>query len=300
MRRTRRSASELTVVSISLRCSSLSLSHRLSSAWTKPLTPVSGERSSWATVATRSERSRSRRARPPTVADADGDADHRRQRPLAHQPGGGEHLLAAGVEPGLLGDAGAGGDAAVGTVDVQPGLAVLVLQQQHVLEPLAHGALDRGVQQPGGVVVDEGDLAADGRSEDPVGVEVGQRLEPRGPGFDDAGHRLTLVRRGPPWGGAARRRAGGRRAPGCSTGTAPAVDHRVVELGGHVVVVAVEARAPGRRAPARTRAARRTTCRWPGATTSGPTAARPGGSMRITVAAPGRWRRGTPRPPWPG
>ncbi len=59
-----RSESELTVVSISFFWSSLSLSHRLSRACTKPFTPVSGERSSWATVATRSERSRSRRARP--------------------------------------------------------------------------------------------------------------------------------------------------------------------------------------------------------------------------------------------
>ena len=64
MRRLSRSESEWTVVSISFFCSSLSLSHRFSIACTKPLTPVSGERSSWATVATRSERSRSRRARP--------------------------------------------------------------------------------------------------------------------------------------------------------------------------------------------------------------------------------------------
>ena len=59
-----RSASALTVLSMSFFCSSLSLSQRLSRACTKPLTPVSGERSSWATVATRSERSRSSRARP--------------------------------------------------------------------------------------------------------------------------------------------------------------------------------------------------------------------------------------------
>jgi hypothetical protein len=62
--RLNRSASEWTVVSISFFWSSLSLSQRLISAWTKPLTPVSGERSSWATVATRSDRSRSSRARP--------------------------------------------------------------------------------------------------------------------------------------------------------------------------------------------------------------------------------------------
>ena len=59
-----RSESACTVVSISFFCSSLSRSHLLSSVETKPLTPVSGERSSWATVATRSDRSRSSRARP--------------------------------------------------------------------------------------------------------------------------------------------------------------------------------------------------------------------------------------------
>ena len=59
-----RSASAWTVVSMSSFCSSLSRVQRLSIACTKPLTPVSGERSSWATAATRSERSRSRRARP--------------------------------------------------------------------------------------------------------------------------------------------------------------------------------------------------------------------------------------------
>ena len=58
-----RSASALTVSSISFFWSSLSLSHLDSSVATKPLTPVSGERSSWATVATRSERSRSSRSR---------------------------------------------------------------------------------------------------------------------------------------------------------------------------------------------------------------------------------------------
>ena len=59
-----RSASAWTVVSMSSFCSSLSRVQRLSIAWTKPLTPVSGDRSSWATAATRSDRSRSRRARP--------------------------------------------------------------------------------------------------------------------------------------------------------------------------------------------------------------------------------------------
>ncbi len=59
-----RSASLLTVASISFFCSSLNDSQRLISVVTNPRTPVSGERSSCATVATRSERSRSSRSRP--------------------------------------------------------------------------------------------------------------------------------------------------------------------------------------------------------------------------------------------
>jgi hypothetical protein len=61
--RVSRSASTFTVSSIIFFWASLSLSHFDSNVDTKPLTPVSGERSSWATVATRSERSRSRRSR---------------------------------------------------------------------------------------------------------------------------------------------------------------------------------------------------------------------------------------------
>ena len=100
-----RSESAWTVVSISFFCSSLSLSHRLSIACTKPLTPVSGERSSWATVATRSERSRSSRARPRPLRRLTA-------RPLISavaasrsEPGGGQHLLAPREQPALLGDA---------------------------------------------------------------------------------------------------------------------------------------------------------------------------------------------------
>ena len=61
--RVSRSASAFTVSSIIFFWSSLSLSHLDSRVATKPFTPVSGDRSSWATVATRSERSRSRRSR---------------------------------------------------------------------------------------------------------------------------------------------------------------------------------------------------------------------------------------------
>jgi hypothetical protein len=60
MSRLSRSASESTVSSMNWRCSSEKRSHFDSRVDVNPLMPVSGERSSWATVATRSERSRSR------------------------------------------------------------------------------------------------------------------------------------------------------------------------------------------------------------------------------------------------
>ena len=60
MSRLRRSASASTVSSMNWRCSSENFSHLVSSVEVNPLMPVSGDRSSCATVATRSERSRSR------------------------------------------------------------------------------------------------------------------------------------------------------------------------------------------------------------------------------------------------
>ena len=58
-----RSASELTVSSMTSFWSSVNRGHLASSVAVKPLTLVSGERSSWATVETRSARPRSARAR---------------------------------------------------------------------------------------------------------------------------------------------------------------------------------------------------------------------------------------------
>ena len=58
-----RSASALTVASISSFCSSVKRSHFASSVAVNPLTLVSGERNSWATVLTRSARLRSSRSR---------------------------------------------------------------------------------------------------------------------------------------------------------------------------------------------------------------------------------------------
>ena len=218
--RASRSASALTVVSISLRWSSLSLSQRLSSACTKPFTPVSGERSSWATVATRSERSRSRRARPrplrrPTAMPTTGASGL-----VADQRGGGEHLLAGGVEPRLLGHAADDRDAVEGPVDVEPGAPVLVEQPQHVGQRQPERLLRVDPEQRGALRVEDGDDAVAGGTEDPVGVEVGQRAQPGGRGVDlplpgHVGHPRAVrraQRRTAPSAVAAPRRAGRRPA----------------------------------------------------------------------------------------
>ena len=63
MSRVTRSASAFTVSSMIFFCSSVNLSHLASSVAVNPLTLVSGERSSWATVETRSARLRSARSR---------------------------------------------------------------------------------------------------------------------------------------------------------------------------------------------------------------------------------------------
>ena len=63
MSRVTRSASALTVSSITRFWSSVNRVHLASSVAVKPFTLVSGDRSSWATVETRSARLRSRRTR---------------------------------------------------------------------------------------------------------------------------------------------------------------------------------------------------------------------------------------------
>ena len=223
MRRASRSASALTVVSISLRCSSLSLSQRLSSAWTKPLTPVSGERSSWATVATRSERSRSSRARPRPLRMPDGDADDRRRAGRSRT----RRAVVSTSSPTALSQ-----DCSGTPVRVEM-LSKGRLTSSQVARPGPGAAARRRAARPSPArpsvpssraawslrkVISPRDRGA----EDAVGVEVGQRLEPRGPGFDDAGHRLTLGRTGRLRGGAARRRAARATSSRLVTGTAPA------------------------------------------------------------------------------
>ena len=155
--RVSRSESAWTVVSISFFCSSLSRSHLFSSVATKPFTPVSGERSSWATVATRSERSRSSRARPrpERITRATLSTGPNRRSPV--DPSGDEHLVAVGGEPRLLGQPDAAAEPVVGLVAGVPLAALLVLQRHHRLQRAA----DRGSrsEQPPCHRVDDGDGA---------------------------------------------------------------------------------------------------------------------------------------------
>ena len=91
-----RSASLLTVSSMTRFCSSVKRSHLASMVAVKPLTLVSGERSSWATVETRSARLRSSRARAPPSRRVIVTIDVAAALRLAYEPGRDIQLLAAG------------------------------------------------------------------------------------------------------------------------------------------------------------------------------------------------------------
>ena len=129
-----RSASAWTVVSISSFCSSLRRVQRLSIAWTKPFTPVSGDRSSWATAATRSDRSRSRRARPRPERTETATPIGGPSGLVAQDPRRDQALVAVGQHPRLLGDAGAGARPLERRVVLQPGTSVVAGQREHVDE----------------------------------------------------------------------------------------------------------------------------------------------------------------------
>ncbi len=89
-----RSASALTAASIARFCGSASRSHLASSVEVKPLTVVSGERISCATVETRSAWSRSARRRARVSRNATTSRLHRAARPVPHVPGGDQELPA--------------------------------------------------------------------------------------------------------------------------------------------------------------------------------------------------------------
>ncbi len=168
-----RSASACTVLSISFFCSSLSRSHLLSSVETKPLTPVSGERSSWATVATRSERSRSSRARPrperitSATLSTGPNRTGRLIRPVTSTS------VPVGGQPRLLGQADPVAEAVVRRVAGVPVTALLVLERDHLAEVVPG---DRGgTEEASCRLVDDGDGAVGVRDDDSVGEGVEQR-----------------------------------------------------------------------------------------------------------------------------
>ena len=80
--------------SISSFCESVNRSHLASRVAVKPLTPVSGQRSSCATVATRSERSTVEPGPLTGVAQRQRRPDDRTARPLAVEPAGDQQLRA--------------------------------------------------------------------------------------------------------------------------------------------------------------------------------------------------------------
>ena len=206
--RVSRSASALTVSSIIFFWSSLSLSHLDSSVATKPLTPVSGERSSWATVATRSERSRSSRSRAraersDTATCRTGLARARR----AAMPGGDQQLGAVGEVPRLLGQVGAGGEPVVGLGAGEPAVAGAVLRAARTSARCLPTPSPEP-QQPGGRGVDRGHRRR--RRRRPRRRPAARRA---GPSVDAVVMAVTVVS-SPPCGGCGRSSAGQRRVGG--------------------------------------------------------------------------------------
>ena len=154
--RVTRSASASTVSSISRFWSSVNRSHLASRVAVKPFTEVSGERSSWATVAISSAWLRSVRRR---ASVSRRETTTRRTGPLgavADVPGGDEHLAAAGQQQVALGLADPGGEASVGVGQLPPAAAFQVLQGQCVLQGCAEGVggADGGDAGGGGVEAD--------------------------------------------------------------------------------------------------------------------------------------------------
>ena len=285
--RVSRSASAFTVVSISFFWSSLSLSHRLSSAWHEALD--AGQRRAQL-VGDGGDEVGALAVEPgPTAAAAqtDRDADDPTEGLLADQPRRGEHLVAERVEPRLLGDAARDRDGVEGPVDVEPGAAVLVEQPQHVGQRQPLGVFHVDAEQCGALGVEDGDHALAARAEDAVGVEVRQRAQARGPASLHPVLGCALVRheRHPrpalvaePGLGPTKPRSAQRDDQLARRDRdRPCGHHGVVRVGGHVVVVAVPSREPARRARRRRRAPRRRRCRWPGGTRAGPSAARQAG-----------------------
>ena len=143
MSRVSRSVSVWTDCMISRFWSSLNLSQRARRVPVNPLTPVSGERSSWATVATRSERSRSSRLRAradrsETVTCVTGSLGLR-----ADHPRGDQQLGAVAEPPGLLGLHPPDVQPFVRRGHVVPVTPVEVLEGHHLAQGPAHQVVRR-------------------------------------------------------------------------------------------------------------------------------------------------------------
>ena len=147
-----------------------------SSVPTNPFTPVSGERSSWATVATRSERSRSSRARPrperiTTATLLTGPARYSRLiRPVTRTSVPSEVNHACSGRPTRL------LIPSYGEAFSYHSQALAVLQRHHV--PQRAARLGTRAEQPTGHVVDQGDGALGIGDHDAVGQRVQDAVSP--------------------------------------------------------------------------------------------------------------------------
>ncbi len=104
------------------------------------------------------------------------DAGDLPQRLGPEDPGGDQHLEAARQEPGLLGYAGADRQVGVRLVGVEPGSAVLVLQQEYVAELAADRVGSRGAEHGAADLVDDADEAALVGDDHTVGQRVHRQL----------------------------------------------------------------------------------------------------------------------------
>ncbi|CAM5728052.1 hypothetical protein SBADM41S_04967 [Streptomyces badius] len=179
----------------------MNLSHLASSVAVNPLTEVSGERSSWATVAISSAWLRSGTPAGLGPPQADHDPAHRSGRVLAYVTGGDEHLAAAGQQQIALGLAVAGGETAVRVGQRPPALPLEVLQRKDGVQRQADRVGAGGRRDPGGGGVEADDVSALVGDDETVGEIV--RVETTS--------RAVRRRAGPAGSSAAARTGGGAR-----------------------------------------------------------------------------------------
>ena len=141
--RVTRSASASIVSSMRRFWSSVNRSQLRSRVEENPLTPVSGERSSWATVVSRAALSASARRRPSASRRPSTTARTGSPGPPAHVLRGDEQLAPGGQHEQPLAVAGAGDQALPRVGDLPPRLPLEVLQRQRLADVAAEH-VDRG------------------------------------------------------------------------------------------------------------------------------------------------------------